>query len=116
LRWSEYLRERDPVSWLGNSVGEVSRYGSQQDVPAMAGQYAVAAAELVAILKGRGEAEARYPEPLTRWLAQSALDPPPWLVANATAALDRLLVPPSGLLRLWQERGQLALWRRPWPT
>jgi len=109
-RWSEYLWERNAVSWLGNSVGEVLRYGSQQDVPPMAGQYAVAAAELVAILKGRGEAEARYPEPLTRWLAQSALDPPPWLVANATAALDRLLVPPSGLLRLWQERGQLALW------
>src|SRR5207249_11316743 len=53
---------------------------------------------------------AAYPESVTQWLAQSALDPPPWLVANATAALDRLLVPPSGLLRLWQERGQVALW------
>jgi len=110
LRWSEYLRERDPVSWLGNSVGEVLRYGSQQDVPAMAGQYAVAAAELVAHLKGRGEGAAAYPEPVTQWIVQSSFGPPPWLVANATAALDRLLVPPSGLLRLWQERGQVALW------
>lgn len=110
LRWSEYLRERDPVSWLGHSVGEVLRYGSQQDVPAMAGQYAVAAAELVAHLKGRSQGADAYPEPVTQWIMESSFGPPPWLVANATAALDRLLVPPSGLLRLWQERGQLALW------
>src|SRR2546430_1923904 len=51
-----------------------------------------------------------YPEPVTQWIMESSFGPPPWLVANATAALDRLLVPPSGLLRLWQERGQLALW------
>src|SRR2546421_11109176 len=32
LRWSEYLRERDPVSWLGNSDGEVLRYRFPQHV------------------------------------------------------------------------------------
>src|SRR3989441_7981169 len=61
-------------------------------------------------LKGRSQGADAYPEPVTQWIVESSFGPPPWLVANATAALDRLLVPPSGLLRLWQERGQLALW------
>src|SRR5204863_164572 len=131
LRWSEYLRERDPVSWLGNSVGEVLRYGSQQDVPAMAGQYAVAAAELVAHLKGRGEGAAEcavaaaeviarlkgrwgeedsYTETTDAWVRSHPVSPPPALVAKTVAALERIVLPPSELLELWEEAEEGGSW------
>src|SRR2546421_11868473 len=93
LRWSAYLRERDPVSWLGHSVGEVLRYGSQQDVPAMAGQYAVAAAEPVAHLKRRSQGAGADPEPVKQWNVESPFGPPPWLGAKRAARAHRRPLP-----------------------
>ncbi len=99
--WIALLWQRQPIAWLGTTV---------KDVPAIAGQFAVAAAEVIARLRGRGDGTPA-PEPITRWLDEQAVEPPPVIVTNAQAALERLLTEPSGLLRLWEERGQADAWK-----
>jgi len=108
--WIALLWQRKPIAWLGTTVRDVLDYGPEKDVPAIAGQFAVAAAEVIARLRGRGDGTPA-PEPITRWLDQQAVEPPPVIVTNAQAALDRLLTEPSGLLRLWEERGQAVAWK-----
>ncbi len=108
--WIALLWQRKPIAWLGTTVRDVLDYGPENDVPAIAGQFAVAAAEVIARLRGRGDGTPA-PEPITRWLDEQAVEPPPVIVTNAQAALERLLTEPSGLLRLWEERGQADAWK-----
>ncbi len=108
--WIAELRQRQPIAWLGNTVRNVLDYGAEKDVPALVGQFAIAAAELIARLRGHGDGTSG-PEPITRWLEQRTLEVPPAIVTNAQAALDRLLMEPSGLLRLWEARGQGDAWK-----
>jgi len=108
--WIAILWQRQPIAWLNHTINDVLAYQAERDVPAIAGQFAIAAAEVIARLRGRGDGTPA-PEPLVRWLAQHALDPPPQMVTNAQAALDRILAAPSGLLRLWAERGQAEAWK-----
>ena len=72
-------------------------------MPAEAAECAVAAAEVVARLKGNWGIENSYSETTDKWVRSHRLTPPPVLVAKTIAALDRIVVAPSDLLELWQE-------------
>ncbi len=109
--WIAMLEKRDPVSWIGNTLREATAYGSDSEVPALAGQYAIAAAEVVARLKESGAGGGPLPDSLERWMRDhSIVSSPAAHVEAATAALERIARPPSGLLRVWEERGEAVAW------
>src|SRR6266498_3862480 len=51
--WFETLGQRNPVSWLGNTIGTALAFPPPKDVPALMAQYEIAAVELLALLAGR---------------------------------------------------------------
>jgi hypothetical protein len=70
---------------------------------------ALAAAEVVAALLGHPAAN--LPQSVTSWLSNHAgLELPPDLREQAVAAVDRAHSPPSELLELWEESGEMENW------
>ncbi len=108
--WIAMLEKRDPVSLIGNTLREATAYGDDGEVPALVGQYAIAAAELVARLKELAPGGNPLPDLLERWLRDHPIVPPTPHVEQAIAALERIARPPSGLLRVWETRGNPAAW------
>jgi len=108
--WLETLQERKPSSWAGTTIRDALSIPPPKKLPAINAQYAVASAELVALLKGRPGRTTHYPLALTEWLKSHAQQPGSVLVANAVLALERIVTPPSGLLEVWTERGQASEW------
>ncbi len=108
--WFETLQVREPLSWAGTAIRDALSIPPPKKLPAMNAQYAVASAELVALLKGRRGRTTHYPPELTEWLKSHAQQPGSVLVANAVLALERVVTPPSGLLEVWTDRGQASEW------
>jgi len=109
--WLETLEQRNPVSWLGNTIGTALAFPPPKHVPALMAQYEIAAVELLALLAGRGAQGINYPETVTTWLATNSVEPLGWLVERAAKSLDRIVAPPSGLLEIWTDRGEVDRWR-----
>ncbi|HYU09414.1 MAG TPA: DUF4259 domain-containing protein [Gemmatimonadales bacterium] len=109
--WFETLGQRNPVSWLGNTIGTALAFPPPKDVPALMAQYEIAAVELLALLAGRAGQGINYPEAVTTWLATHSVEPLGWLIERAVQSLDRIVTPPSGLLEIWTDRGEVKRWR-----
>jgi len=71
----------------------------------------LAAAEVVARLRGNWGARNAYTESVDNWVASHPRQPAPELVAQAVAAIDRVLAGPSELLELWSDSDEFAGWR-----
>jgi hypothetical protein len=72
---------------------------------------AMAAAEVIARLKGNFGQRDSYTETTDNWVKEHPQNPPAELVALSTQALDRILRPPSELMELWQESGEFEAWK-----
>jgi len=101
--WSYGLEEVDNLSYVESTLDAVLAAGPGGNVAAEAAECAVAAAEVIARLKGNWGIENSYSETTDKWVRSHRLTPPPALVAKAVAALERIVVAPSDLLELWQE-------------
>ena len=62
----------------------------------------IAAAEVLAWLRGHPAATNAYTEKLARWVAAHPVQPPTALTQKALSALDRIERPPSELPDLWE--------------
>ena len=71
---------------------------------------ALAACEVVARLKGNWGVRNAYTETIDKWVETHPGTPPDDLIANAIAAIDRILSAQSELLELWDEDGENKEW------
>ncbi|NTW39790.1 MAG: DUF4259 domain-containing protein [Cellulomonadaceae bacterium] len=75
------------------------------------GTGALAAAETVARMLGRGGTSSAYSEDVDAWVATQTDPPPASLVEAALAAVDRVGGEESELAELWAESGDEDGWR-----
>jgi len=108
--WSYGLKSVDDLSYVEDTLDKVLSHGSVSAVPADSAECAVAAAEIVARLRGRWGEESAYTEAADEWVRNHPIRPPQSLVTKTLKALDRLVVPPSELLDLWSEAGDADSW------
>ncbi|MBS2037156.1 DUF4259 domain-containing protein [bacterium] len=107
LDWVYDLEEaKEPVRFLGEAL----QAGLNEEyLESTEAESALAAAEVVAALMGRPAAE--LPQSVTDWLSKnSALKLPPELAQQAAAAIDRVRTPPSEMMELWEESGEMDGW------
>jgi hypothetical protein len=102
--WSYGLEEAKDLGYVENTLDAVLRFG-KKSVAADEAECAVAAAEVIARLKGNWGIENSYSETTDNWVRSHPQTPPPALVAKAVATLERIVVEPSELLDLWTEGG-----------
>ena len=72
---------------------------------------ALAAADIVARLKGNFGKRDAYTEIIDAWVSGIKLTPSNDLVEKARRAVDRVLTEPSELLELWSEAEELGAWK-----
>jgi hypothetical protein len=107
--WSYGLEEAKDLGYVEQTLDAVLRYGNKS-VPADEAECAVAAAEVIARLKGNWGIENSYSETTDIWVRSHRQTPPPALVAKAVQVLDRIIVEPSELLELWTEGADDGSW------
>jgi len=108
--WSYGLDEVDDLSYVDSTLERVLALGSDKAVSIEDGETAIAAAEVVARLKGHWGEEDPYSETVDKWVRSHAITPPPALVSKTVAALERVLTPPSDLLAEWGEADESGAW------
>jgi len=108
--WIAQLEERKDLGLVESTLDAVLAIGDDY-LEAPEASEAIAAAEVVARLRGRpGSADAAA-EAVDAWVERVKLQVPPALTAKARRALDRILTEPSELMELWDESEDAAAWR-----
>ena len=105
--WAYELEESTDLSVVERSLNEVQ---SEDYVDADVGCEAIAAAEVVARLRGKFGTRDSYTETVDKWVESHKIDPPAELVAKATVALQKIVSEGSELLELWEESGNASEW------
>jgi len=107
--WSYDLIERRDLSALDEAFDRVIE--ADDYVDGADGEEAVAAAEVVAKLLGRGTQTDAYTEDVDKWVASSEIAPSPGLIGKAVRALDLIVGDQSELAELWDESDDSDEWR-----
>jgi hypothetical protein len=111
----------DAADWIAEWVGSgelaelelaleraVQAEEAEEDLEAPEAWVALAAAEVLAALRGQPVEDA--PEELTAWVETAALEPDPALLERARRAVRRI-ERRSELRDLWEASGELETWR-----
>jgi hypothetical protein len=107
--WLFALYESDDLSVIDKALSRVVSTAGYLEAPeSMEG---IAAAEVVARLKGRPDPKTLAEEELHRWISGIKLKPDADLTKKALATIDRILTAPSELLELWQESTEFDDWK-----
>jgi hypothetical protein len=101
LDWVSGLEDTDDLSLIETTIQAVLDAGEEY-LEAPAGDEAIAAADVLARLKGRFYVRNSYTESIDDWVAAHPIKPSPELISKALQALDRILNEPSELLELWE--------------
>jgi|SRR5215471_913404 len=72
---------------------------------------ALAAADIIARLRGRFGARDAYTEKIDEWVGRVGLSPSDEVVEKARRCVTRVMTQPSELLDLWTESDEVASWR-----
>jgi len=72
---------------------------------------ALAAADIIARLRGRFGARDAYTEKIDEWVGRVGLSPSDELVEKARRCVTRVMTQPSELLDLWTESDEFSSWR-----
>ena len=107
--WAEELEFADDLSRVADAIQRVLEAGGEY-LDADDAAEALAACEVVARLRGNWGRRDAYTEGVDRWVEAHPGPPPPELVAEALAAIDRIATPPSELLELWEESEDSPEW------
>lgn len=95
---------------LTDALNAAAETGADEYLDSDVGCEAVAAAELVAAMRGVSIEQSAYNEAAVAWLATATPAPTRELVTLAVRALERVAAPNSELAELWQEAG-VQSWR-----
>ncbi|MBL8315397.1 MAG: DUF4259 domain-containing protein [Rubrivivax sp.] len=107
--WAADLASVDSLRPIEAAIGAVAR-ASEDGVDADAAAEALAAAEAIARLRGHPGERSAYSEALDDWVLRTRLQPPPTLVRDALAAVERIGSPGSELHESWSEGDEGAAW------
>lgn len=108
--WAWELETQPDTGFVSATLARVHDAGSDY-LEADTACEGLAAAEVVARLRGNWGARNAYTESVDNWVASHPRQPSPELVAQAVAAIDRVLAEPSELLELWSDSDEFARWR-----
>ncbi|WP_367873113.1 DUF4259 domain-containing protein [Luteolibacter sp. Populi] len=100
--WACDLEDHDDLSFLESTLQVVLDAGDDY-LDSDAACEAIAAAEVVAFLRGHAAPVDAYTEKIAEWVTAHALEAPDSLVKMSLDALDRIQRPPSELPELWEE-------------
>lgn len=108
--WTYGLNEVDDLRLIETTLDAVLAFGRATPVSAECAECAVAAAEVLARLKGHWGEESAYSETADAWVRSHPTEPPAELIAKAVAVLRRITTAPSDLLELWDEQEEAGRW------
>ncbi|MBD2108098.1 DUF4259 domain-containing protein [Nodosilinea sp. FACHB-13] len=106
--WVIELTKSDDLSLVEAAINGVLAESDYLDAADAA--IALAAIEVIARLNGNWGDRNAYTEPVDDWVAQVNVQPEPALLAQARAAIDRILSEDSEMLELWQDSGDYEDW------
>lgn len=109
--WSYGLERTDDLSWVERALDEALAFGPSDSVSTEVGECAVAAADVVARLRGGGGESNGYTQTVDDWVSAHPLRPPAELLGKALAVIRRVSTSPSDLLELWEESGDGEGWQ-----
>jgi hypothetical protein len=108
--WAFGLEEQADTAYVAATLARVVEGGGEL-LDSDAATEGLAAAEVVARLRGNWGARDAYTEPVDEWVEAHPGAPSAELIAQALAAIDRVLAEPSELLDLWAETEHLDRWK-----
>ncbi|WP_050030532.1 DUF4259 domain-containing protein [Verrucomicrobium sp. BvORR034] len=100
--WAYDLEECDDLSHIESAFQKVIDVEGDY-LDSNEAEKAIAAAEVLAWLRGRPSPVDAYTEKIEAWVAAHPLQPSSALIAEALSVLDRIQRPPSELLELWDD-------------
>ena len=100
--WAYELEECDDLSYITTTLQRVLDAG-EEFIEAPDAEEAIAAAEVLAWLRGRPTPVNAYTEKIETWVAAHRIQPPPATIELAVAVLDRIQRQPSELPELWED-------------
>jgi hypothetical protein len=107
---TEVVASRD-LSVLEGTFDRVLAAGSD-DLEAPDAEEALAAADIVARMRGQLNAPTAYTVEIDQWVERVKLSPGEQLVDKARRSIERILAEPSELLELWRESNDFESWKR----
>lgn len=111
LDWAWELEKVDDLLVVKKALARAN-VGQDEYVESGEACEALAACEVIALLKGKRAARTTYPDEIDKWVESHPTSPPQELVESAVQAIERILSPKSGLLELFEESESLDAWRK----
>ncbi|HEV7404987.1 MAG TPA: DUF4259 domain-containing protein [Chthoniobacteraceae bacterium] len=99
--WAYDLEKSHDLSYVDTTLEKILEAGDDY-IDASDAEEAIAAAEVLAWLRGRPTPVNAYTEKVAEWVAAHPIQPPPAIVQKALAALDRIEGASSELPALWE--------------
>jgi hypothetical protein len=99
--WAYDLEECNDLSYIESTLQEILDTGADYLDSGPATE-AIAAAEVLAWLRGKPTPVDAYTETIAAWVAAHPIQPPTTIIQKALSALDRIQQQPSELPELWE--------------
>jgi hypothetical protein len=106
--WTYGLEKQTGLTYIEAALDRVLSSG--ENVEAEAGEHAIAAAEVLARLKGKSGLKDAYSETADTWVRSNQQAVPSALLLKAAQALHRVTARQSELYELWEESGDIETW------
>jgi Domain of unknown function (DUF4259) len=107
--WVYELEKVNDLSVIERALDEVLNVGAEY-LDSHEAVEALAAAEVIARLKGNPGIGCGYTETVDQWVETNRLTPPQALIEKSLKAIERVLFRPSELLELWGETEYFITW------
>lgn len=107
--WAYDLQGMEDLSFVEETLDAVLQAVEYLEAPEA--EMAVAAAEVLARLRGNPAEKDAYTEKVDRWVESHPDTPPKSLIDKALKSLDRIQADNSELNELWEESDEFAAWQ-----
>jgi hypothetical protein len=105
--WAYELENVSDLSYIDATLQKILDAGEDY-IEAPDAEEAIAAAEVLAWLRGRPVPVDAYTEKIAEWVAAHPIQPPAAITQKALSALDRIQRQPSELPELWEGNAEWA--------
>jgi len=121
--WGTGIFDNDTAADFGHTIADGGGIRAIEDaldtVLASGGEYleasaaeeALAAADAIARMKGKGAGPNAYSEALDAWIQTNRPSASDALLTKAHSAVERVLSEPSELVEVWQESDEFPAWK-----